>query len=512
MMMSTQRWTHWLDGSVAPAKERIGGKAWSLARMRALGLNVPPAFVITTEACQAWFAAGRSWPEGLEQELVQGIDFLQNASGRRFGGATQALLVSVRSGAAISMPGMMDTVLNLGMNDEAELALAAESGSAAFAADTHRRFCELYGRIVLKAAPPEHASADRIRLAVFQEVGEPIPQDPVEQLRRAVVAVFESSRSRRALAYRKHQGLPADLPTAVTVQAMVFGNLGQESGTGVMFSRNPLTGAPQPYGEYLAHAQGEDVVSGTRTPEPLDALREQFPALHAQLLEGARVLEREERDMQDIEFTVERGRLYFLQSRAAKRSPEAAIRTAVDLAQEGLITREQALARVNADQVDAVLRPRLVEAEAQRARVLARGEPASPGIAAGLVVDDCEASERLEQAGEAAVLCRVTTSPEDVHGMIASVAVVTEQGGSTSHAAVVGRQLGKPCVVGCGEGTVATLRGQTVTVDGDRGLVYAGRVPTEVPRETDHPYLAQLAAWTGGVPLREALAASTRAP
>ena len=502
------KWTHWLDGGAAPAREQIGGKAWSLAQMATLGLNVPPAFVVTAAACKAWFDGGRVWPEGLEQELVDGIAFLEHATGRRFGGSERALLVSVRSGAAVSMPGMMDTVLNLGINDDAERALAVESGSAGFAADTHRRFCELYGRIVLKASPMELATADVLRAAVLAEVGEAIPRQPVEQLKRAVMAVFDSSRSRRALTYRKHQGLPADLPTAVTIQAMVFGNLGQDSGTGVMFSRNPLSGERLPYGEYLPHAQGEDVVSGTRTPEPLDSLRRQFPLLHAQLLAGAEMLERAERDMQDIEFTVERGRLYFLQSRSAKRSPEAAIRTAVAFADEGLITQAQALSRVKVEQVDAVLRPRLIEAQAQHAQVLARGEPASPGIAAGLVVDDCELCEQLELDGKAAVLCRATTSPEDVHGMIASVAVITEQGGSTSHAAVVGRQLGKPCVVGCGDGTLALLRGRMVTVDGDRGLIYDGLLATEIPSETDHPWLARLATWTEGRPLRAALAAA----
>lgn len=488
-------WTSRIDGRDTPSRESIGGKAWSLARMRALGLEVPPAFVIRTEACRAWFDAGQTFPQGLIDEIGAGIAWLEQATGRRFGGTpggasggAPPLLVSVRSGAAVSMPGMMDTVLDLGMNKDTEQALAVDSGDAAFAADTHRRFRELYHRIVLK------------------ESGEPIPDAPFQQLARAVSAVFESSRSRRAKAYRKHHKLPDELPTAVTIQAMVFGNLDARSGTGVLFTRNPLTGEAQPYGEYLPRAQGEDVVAGTSTPEPLSRLRQLLPEVHDTLIAGARQLEREERDMQDVEFTVERGRLYFLQTRSAKRAPAAAIRIAVELVEEGLIDGAQALSRISVEQVDAVLRPRLTDARCRNAEVLARGEPASPGVASGLVIEDCDEAERRAEAGDAVVLGRPTTSPDDVHGMIASLAVVTDLGGSTSHAAVVGRQLGKPCVVGCGEGTSARLAGRVVTVDGERGLVYAGRLELETPREEDHPHLSRLAAWAGGRPLREALA------
>ena len=504
------RWIHLIDGTETPDRERIGGKAWSLARMRSLGLQVPPAFVISTEACRHYFEQDRSLPQNLLDELSQAVAFLEEQSGRKLGDGDRRLLVSVRSGAAISMPGMMDTVLNLGMNPACEQALAAESGDAGFAADTHRRFCELYARIVLKATLDEGQSAQEIRQSVQTQLGEPIPQDPMEQLQCAIRAVFDSSRSRRALNYRKHQGLPRDLPTAVTIQAMVFGNLDEQSGTGVMFSRNPLSGERLPYGEYLVRAQGEDVVSGTCTPEPLKTLEQRTPELYAQLIDGAMSLEREEGDMQDIEFTIERGKLYFLQSRAAKRSPEAAIRCAVEFADEGVISPETALSRVTAEQMASVLKPKLVEAQAQAATVLARGEPASPGIASGKVTDDCDEAETMQQADQPGVLCRVTTSPEDVHGMIASCAVVTEQGGSTSHAAVVGRQLGKPCVVGCGTGTVSALLGKVVTVDGERGVIYEGVVDTQVPDESDHPWLSRLAQWTGGVPLRDALAGTSQ--
>ena len=481
------QWISLIDGGELPGRDAIGGKAWSLARMRTLGLDVPPAFVIRTEACRAWFESGQSFPNGLEQEMGAGIAWLEKATQRSFGGKPP-LLVSVRSGAAVSMPGMMDTVLDLGMNADTEQGLAADSGDATFAADTHRRFCELYTRIVLK------------------DSGEPIPQSPMEQLRRAVIAVFESSRSRRAKAYRKHHNLPDDLPTAVTIQAMVFGNLDARSGTGVLFTRNPLTGEAQPYGEYLPRAQGEDVVSGTSSPEPLSRLAQLLPAVHEQLIVGARQLECEERDMQDVEFTVERGRLYFLQTRSAKRAPAAAIRIAVELVDEGVIDGAQALSRITTEQVDAVLRPHLTDARCRDAEVLARGEPASPGVASGLVIEDCDEAERRAATGDAVVLGRPTTSPDDVHGMIASLAVVTDLGGSTSHAAVVGRQLGKPCVVGCGEGTSKRLAGRVVTVDGERGVVYAGRLELEILHEQDHPYLSRLAAWAGGRTLREALA------
>jgi pyruvate,orthophosphate dikinase len=505
--MTMSRWMTLLDGCDVPGRDSIGGKAWSLARMAALGLPVPPAFVIRTEACKAWFDAGKRWPEGLEQEIAAGIAWLEHETGRRFGGSKQPLLVSVRSGAAVSMPGMMDTVLDLGMNTLTEQALAAESGDAAFARDTHRRFCELYGRIVLRASTSEQARTPaEIRAAVLAELGIEIPQAPVEQLLRAVAAVFESSRSRRAKAYRKHHGMADDLPTAVTVQAMVFGNLDARSGTGVLFTRNPLSGEPLPYGEYLARAQGEDVVAGTAKPEPLEVLRAQMPEAHAQLIAGALALEREERDMQDIEFTVERGRLWFLQTRAAKRSPAAAIRVAVEMAESGAISEAQALARISVAQVDAVLRPYLSETRCAQAEVLARGEPASPGVASGIVVGDADEAERRAALGEAIVLGRPTTSPDDVHGMIAATAVITDVGGSTSHAAVVGRQLGKPCVVGCGDGTLSRLVGREVTVDGERGLIYAGLLELEQPREQDHPWLSRLARWTNGRPLRETLA------
>jgi pyruvate,orthophosphate dikinase len=491
-----------LDGSVLPHKDLIGGKAWSIARMRQLGLPVPPAFVLTTELCREYHRAGRALPADVEGLARDGIAGLEAELGRTFGRGPRPLLVSVRSGASVSMPGMMDTVLNLGMNDEVEAALAAETGRAAYAADTHRRFLHQYARTVLRTPlyAPDDATVSDLALLVEKEAGHPVPSDPYEQLWAAVGAVFNSWESPRARTYRKHWGFPGEGGTAVTVQAMVFGNLDERSGTGVLFTRNPLTGEPEPYGEYLAHGQGEDVVSGEHTPDPLEAIDAQVPGARGQLIEAGRILEREGRDMQDIEFTIERGRLYLLQSRVGKRSPAAAARVAVDLVDEGVISPAEALARVTPEQVRNVLRPHLTDSVRSAARRIATGEPACPGIAAGRVVsdpDEAQAAGERGERGDRVILARPTTSPEDVHGMIAAQGVLTEQGGSTSHAAVVSRALGRPCVVGCGEGALAGLVGREVTVDGDLGEVFEGILPTERTTEADSPALSRLLEWAG---------------
>ncbi len=472
------RWTVLLDGSGLPDRALVGGKAWSIARMAALGLDVPPAFVIGTPACNAYLEAG-GFPPGLEDEIAAGLMWLEAQTGRSFGAGDKRLLLSIRSGAAISMPGMMDTVLNLGIDDAGEAALAAETGLPLFAADTQRRFRELYSAIVLKT--PDDPDA-------------PIPSDVRSQLLGAVQAVFDSWNTRRARRYRDHHGITHDLGTAVTVQAMVFGNLDETSGTGVLFSRNPLSGDPAPYGEYLPRAQGEDVVSGKFTPLSLDAMKSHVPQAHDALLAASDMLERENGDVQDIEFTVQSGKLYLLQSRSAKRAPEAAVRIAVDMVDEGRIDASTALSRVSAEQVVTLLLPRLAPGATEGAEVLARGEGACPGAASGVLVADSDEAERRAAAGEAVVLVRATTSPDDVHGMIAAKAVVTEQGGSTSHAAVVSRALGRPCVVGVGSGAVARA-GTLVTIDGAGGLVYGGALATEVPHERGHPQLARLIAW-----------------
>lgn len=487
-------WTIRLDGSELPTKEAAGGKAWSIARMRGLGLPVPPAFVIGTKACLAYLDSG-DFPAGLTQEIDAGLAWLERETGRGFGAGDKRLLLSVRSGAAISMPGMMDTVLNLGIDDAGEAALAGETGLPGFARDTHRRFLELYASIVLKAPVELEADGEPAAWrATVEAAGGPVPTDVRDQLLATVRAVFESWNTRRARRYREHNNIPHDLGTAVTVQAMVFGNLDERSGTGVLFSRNPLTGENLPYGEYLPRAQGEDVVSGKFTPLPLDAMETAEPEAHAALLAASDRLEREHGDVQDIEFTVQSGQLYLLQSRAAKRAPAAAVRFAVDMVAEGRIDPATALSRVSAEQVRTLLLPRLKDGATDGAAVLAAGEGACPGAATGVLVADADEAERRAAAGENVILVRKTTSPDDVHGMIAARAVVTEQGGSTSHAAVVSRALGRPCVVGVGDGAVAQA-GVLVTVDGAAGLVYAGTLPTEAPSEQADAQLVQLITW-----------------
>jgi pyruvate, orthophosphate dikinase len=484
-----------LDGTTTYGREVVGNKGASVAAMRALGLPVPPAFVLPIEECRRFHAAGEQLDGELWDAVVDALRQLEEDTGRRLGDPDAPLLVSVRSGAAVSMPGMMDTVLNLGMTDAVERGLARLSGDPAFAQETHARFCHEFGQIVLGAdlAPRRaQATAAQIRAAVLSDTGSNVPQDPYEQLRAAIVAVFGSWSSRRAIAYRRHWGIPEDgasSGTAVIVQAMVFGNLGGQSGTGVLFTRDPMTGEPRPYGEWLAGGQGEDVVSGTHDPVALGALRDQLPDVHAQLLEASSLLEREHGDVQDIEFTVERGRLYLLQARSAKRSPLAAVRIARDLVADGTIGADEALARVTPEQVQSVLMPQLPESVAESATVLARGVPACPGVASGRVVTDADAAQAVD--GDA-VLVRPTTSPEDVTGMIAARAVVTEHGGATSHAAVVTRALGRPSVVGVGEHATAAWPGREVTVDGNAGIVYAGILPTRAAQAADVPGLVEL--------------------
>jgi pyruvate,orthophosphate dikinase len=496
MTRSLGTWTFALDGGDPPARNLIGGKAWSVARMRALGLDVPPAFVVTTGACVAFLESGR-FPAGLEDELARGIAWLEGETGRRFGFGPRPLFVSVRSGAAISMPGMMNTVLNLGMTGETEAALAAECNDPAFARDAHRRFLELYADVVAKA-PLAHAEPDADPATIRGKItaaGGSVPEDVVGQLGEAVRAVFESWNSRRARRYRQHNAIPDTLGTAVTVQAMVFGNVDERSGTGVLFSRNPLTGDPKPFGEYLARAQGEDVVSGKFTPKPLATMRDSAAEALDRLLAAATSLERENREAQDIEFTVERGRLYLLQSRGAKLAPQAAVRIAVDMVREGLIDEATALSRIDPEQVRLLLSPRLEDGATHDARVLATGEGACPGVGIGLVVGHSDEAEAKAAEGQSVVLARPTTSPEDLHGMIAAKAIVTEQGGSTSHAAVVSRALGVPCVVGCGAGALVGLEGRTVTIDGQSGRVFEGALAVTVPDESADEALRTIHAW-----------------
>lgn len=496
-MTSFTHWTLRLDGSSVPARDLIGGKAHSVARLMSMGINVPPAFVITTQAHAAYLSAGELSTD-LLNELHAGISWLEQQTERTFGRGPSPLLVSVRSGAAISMPGMMDTVLNVGITDDTERALASESGDRAFAHNTHRRFAQLFGHVVLNAEFGElleDASSEEWRHAIAKVGGAELPQTASDQLVQAVRAVFESWNGRRARRYREHQGISHTLGTAVTVQAMVFGNLDDRSGTGVLFSRNPSTGDDAPFGEYLRRAQGEDVVSGQFTPDPLSTMKESVPEAFEALMEASCRLERDQRDVQDIEFTVERGKLYLLQARAAKLAPRAMVNAAVSMAKSGLIDVQTAIGRVTPDHVRLLMAPQIDPKARLAATELATGEAACPGVGIGRVVADPDEAERRAAIGESVVLARATTSPNDLHGMIAATAIITEEGGATSHAAVVSRALGKACIVGCGKGALDRLSEKIVTVDGQSGKVFEGALDVVTPDEASDPDFAQLTAW-----------------
>ncbi|OYT71073.1 MAG: pyruvate, phosphate dikinase [Chloracidobacterium sp. CP2_5A] len=500
------------DGTM---KDLLGGKGAGLAEMTAAGLPVPPGFTITTAVCHRYYAAGKQLPEDVWEEACAALREVEAAVGKTFGDATNPLLVSVRSGAKFSMPGMMDTVLNLGLNRATADGLATQTGHERFARDAHRRFIQMFGRIVLgipgerfdhaleakKAArgvrhDTELTAADLQELVtefeaiVERETGQPFPADPYDQLRLAMCAVFNSWYGKRAVDYRRLNKIPEDLGTAVNVVAMVFGNMGDDSGTGVAFTRNPSTGERVLFGEYLPNAQGEDVVAGIRTPEKLDTLRDRMPDVYAQFCEVAARLERHYRDAQDLEFTIERGKLWMLQTRNAKRTGAAAVKIAVDLVAEGLITPREAVLRVEPSHLDQLLHP-MVDPAVEKI-VLGKGLPASPGAAAGAVVFDPDRAEKLAQAGRRVILVRAETSPEDFHGMVAAQGILTARGGLTSHAAVVARGMGKPCIAGCGELTLdadgmrlggrTLTEGDFITLDGTTGQVLLGDVPLVAPK------------------------------
>jgi pyruvate,orthophosphate dikinase len=487
------RYVYDFDEPADGGRELLGGKGIGLAEMTQLGLPVPAGFTITTEACRAYMRSGGT-VEGLEEEVANHIQRLEERTGKRFGDAADPLLVSVRSGAAISMPGMMDTILNVGLNDESVRGLARSTGNDEFAQDCYRRLIQMFGETV-DGIPHERFSVDdtaeQARESYERETGGGFPQDAREQLQRAITAVFDSWKSPRAQVYRQTYGIPDDLGTAVNVVQMVFGNKGDRSATGVCFTRDPSTGEQGVYGEYLLNAQGEDVVAGTRTPQPLAELREHLPEAYDQLLETLETLERHYRDMQDTEFTVEEGRLYLLQTRTAKRTAAAAIKCAVDMTAEGLIGREEAVARIDPTQLDQLLHPRLdPNAEFD---VAAQGLNASPGAASGKIVLDADSAEDSGKAGEAVILVRWETTPDDIHGLIQAQGVLTAHGGMTSHAAVVARGMGKPCVAGV-EGLeidtgAKTIRlggqelheGDVLTIDGGTGRVIVGEVPLVPP-------------------------------
>jgi pyruvate,orthophosphate dikinase len=522
----------------ASMRSTLGGKGAGLAEMTNAGLPVPPGFTITTEACNAYYAAGKQLPDGLWDDVVAHMKQLEEQTDKGFGDPKNPLLVSVRSGAAFSMPGMMDTVLNLGLNPETVEGLIALTGNERFAWDAWRRFVAMFGRIVLDLRAEDFdepfdalkhdvgakldtdLTAEQLRdignrfaQIVKDKTGHEFPTDPYRQLELAVRAVFDSWFGKRAHDYREFNRIPHDLGTAVNVVTMVFGNMGDDSGTGVAFTRDPNTGQKTLYGEYLTNAQGEDVVAGVRTPEKISQMREDLPEVYRQFEEIADKLESHYREMQDLEFTIERGTLYMLQTRSGKRTAPAAIKIAVDMVNEGAITKEEALRRVEPAQIVQLLLPRFDEAAKARFadRLLGKGLNASPGAAVGQAIFDPDRAVEAKAAGNPVILVRIETSPDDVHGMLAARGVLTARGGATSHAAVVARSMGLPCVAGAESlridyakrqmrvGSVTVAEGEVISIDGTTGEIFTGELPTIEARFEDEHDLATLLGWADDV-------------
>ncbi|MBA2391577.1 MAG: pyruvate, phosphate dikinase [Ktedonobacteraceae bacterium] len=535
---SPRKWVYLFSEGNAKMRELLGGKGAGVSEMTNAGLPVPPGFTITTEACNAYYDSNKQFPQGMWEQALAALKIVEEKTGKGFGAKNNPLLVSVRSGAKFSMPGMMDTVLNLGINDETVQGLVALTGDERFAYDAYRRFIQMFSKIVLDTDPrdfehlleqyKEHAhvatdaeipAADLKQLVSdFKQIaerqsGEPFPTDVHQQLQKAIEAVFSSWNNKRAFDYRDFNKIPHSLGTAVNVQTMVFGNMGTDSGTGVAFTRNPSTGEKVLYGEYLLNAQGEDVVAGIRTPSKISRLQDDMPHVYEQFQQIAQKLEQHYRDMQDLEFTVEKGQLYMLQTRSAKRNAQAAVKVAVDMVAEGLISEEEAVRRVEPSQVYQLLLPRFDDEEKKKAskegRLLAKGLNASPGAAAGKAVFDADTAAEQGKAGIAVVLVRPETSPDDVHGMLVAKGILTARGGATSHAAVVARGLGLPCVAGT-EGIrvnehehllrvvdsgFVLKEGEDISIDGATGEVFAGIIKTveaDFNKEVD---LKKLLSW-----------------
>src|SRR5438477_3885152 len=516
------------EGS-AEMRDLLGGKGAGLAEMANLGLPVPPGFTITTEVCTHFYANGNTYPPDLEAQAADALAAVEETIGAQFGDPEKPLLVSVRSGARASMPGMMDTVLNLGLNDQTVEGLAHNSGDVRFAYDSYRRFLQMYGQVVLGiehhhfeelienhkievgavldtelGAEDWQALVAGFKEVVLAETEKPFPQDPHEQLWGAIAAVFGSWMNARAVTYRRLHNIPESWGTAVNIQAMVFGNMGDTSATGVAFTRNPSTGEKSLYGEFLINAQGEDVVAGIRTPQEITerarkaansdkpSMEQAMPQAYAELTRIYRSLEKHYRDMQDLEFTVEKGKLWMLQTRSGKRTAKAALRIAVELANEGVVSKEEAITRIDPGALDQLLHP-TIDPKAER-KVIATGLPASPGAASGEMVFSADEAETLKAQGKKVILVRVETSPEDIHGMHAAEGILTTRGGMTSHAAVVARGMGKPCVSGAGSlrvdygrgtmsiGSRTFKTGDVITIDGSLGQVLAGRMPMIEPK------------------------------
>jgi pyruvate,orthophosphate dikinase len=516
-------------------RDLLGGKGAGAAEMTRAGMPVPPGFTITTEACRAYLANKGKFPPGMWEQTTTALKTLERKTGKHFGDPHNPLLVSVRSGAKFSMPGMMDTVLNLGLNEETTKGLAALTNDERFALDARRRFIQMFGKTVMgiDGEKFEHALSEAKKragvktdpelkpedlrklvtrfLGIYKDAtGHEFPSDPIVQLRAAIEAVFKSWNTDRAKTYRRMERIPDDLGTAVNVQMMVFGNMGSSSGTGVAFTRNPIAGKKELYGDYLANAQGEDVVAGVRDTEPISALKRRLPKVYAEFEGYARKLEKHYKDVQDLEFTVERGKLYMLQTRSAKRTGEAAVRIAVDMVSEGLITRREAVARVEPRQLEQLLFPR-VDPSA-KVQALTRGVPASPGAATGQAVFDADTAQEWGKQGKAVILVRIETNPNDVHGMVEAKGILTQTGGTASHAALVARGMGRPCIVGASKVMVnlstrsfsvdgtTVKEGDEITIDGLTGDVYLGRVPTIDPKPlSKHPQANAILSWADGI-------------
>src|SRR6266511_410119 len=538
-MARARKWVYQFSEGSAKMRDLLGGKGAGAAEMTRAGMPVPPGFTITTEACRAYYASGGKFPKGLWEQVLPALKVLERKAGKKFGNAKDPLLVSVRSGAKFSMPGMMDTVLNLGLNEETSQGLAALTKDERFALDARRRFIQMFGKTVkgidgekfehalqeakkkaaVKTDPelrPEHLRplVEQFLAIYKEETRRDFPSDPVEQLRDAIDAVFKSWNTDRAKTYRRMERIPDDLGTAVNVQMMVFGNMGETSGTGVAFTRNPITGATELYGDYLANAQGEDVVAGIRATEPIGALSRRLPEVGRQFHEYAERLEKHYRDVQDLEFTVERGKLYMLQTRSAKRTGEAAVNIAVDMVKEKLINKREAVARVEPRQLEQLLFPRVDPAA--KVSPLAKGVPASPGAASGGAVFDADTAVEWGKQGKAVILVRVETNPNDVHGMVEAKGILTQTGGTASHAALVARGMGRPCVVGASSIDVdvrqrrfsangTTIKeGDQITIDGTTGEVYVGNVPTIEARSLNqHPAASAILRWADEIRRRE---------
>jgi pyruvate,orthophosphate dikinase len=522
----------------ATMRDLLGGKGAGLAEMTNAGLPVPPGFTITTEACNDYFASGEQLPDGLWDDVLAAVKEVEQLTGKGFGDVANPLLVSVRSGAKFSMPGMMDTVLNLGLNEDTLQGLIALTGNERFGWDAHRRFIQMFGRIVMDvpgekfdhaleakkaargAAQDTDLSAadlrelvDEFKGIVRDATGRDFPADPYEQLDLAIKAVFRSWFGRRAMDYRNSQKIAHDLGTAVNVVTMVFGNMGDDSGTGVAFTRDPNTGEKTLFGEYLTNAQGEDVVAGIRTAPKIAQMQTDMPDVYAEFQRIGQQLESHYRDVQDLEFTIERGKLYMLQTRSAKRTAAAAVRIAVDMVEEGLISKDEAIARIEPGHVDQLLRATFDPAALKGATKIVNGLNASPGAAVGRAVFDADTAVEWVDKGEKVILVRIETSPDDFHGMAVSQGIITARGGATSHAAVVARQIGKPCVAGssdllvdyagkqahCNVTGTEFKEGDWVSLDGSTGALYLGQLPTVEARFEDQPELQTILGWADGI-------------